>query len=101
MAERAKRAVMRIECHRTDIGAYEVRLTLVAQMRSDEASAAAPPGTVTYEELLVLEKIVREWQSPADTSQGAFHPPRRSVVGRKGFALGKPRVRSKVQPRPL
>ena len=86
-----KRAVMTIEAQRTDLGTFEVRLTLVAQMRSDEESTSAPPGMVTYEELVALEKIMLEWQSPADTSQGAFHPHRRSMVGRNGFTLGKPK----------
>ena len=90
MAERTKRAVMTIEAQRTDLGAFEVRLTLVAQMRGDEESTSAPPGAVTYEELLVLEKIMREWQGSTDTSQVAFHPHRRSVVGRRGSTLGKP-----------
>ena len=91
MAGRQKRVRTEIECERTDLGTFEVRLTLVMQMQIDEASTAAPAGTVIYEELMALEKMVREWQSPADTSQGVFHPHRRSVVGRRGFALGKPK----------
>ena len=91
MAGRQKRVRTEIECKRTDLGTFEVRLTLVAQMQSDEVSTAAPAGTVTYEELMALGRLLREWQSPADTSQGAFHPHRRSVAGRRGFALGKPK----------
>ena len=86
-----KRVRTKIECERTDLGTFEVRLTLVAQMRSDEESTAVSADTVTYEELMALGRLLHEWQSSADTSQGAFHPPRRSVVGRRGFTLGKPK----------
>ena len=84
-----KRVRTKIECERTDLGTFEVRLTLVAQMRSGEESTAVSADTVTYEELMALGRLLREWQSSADTSQVGFRPHRKAVAGRRGFVVGK------------